>query len=132
MITAFTGDDWLMRFTHNIIVRAPHLLNVNLSPHELADELGIDARTVRDWVQQGMPHTRDATQHIWINGVEFAGWVSQVRSQRKRVRLGADEAYCMRCKRAVPLRNPRQVMIGQRPCLTSACPTCGKTINRGQ
>ena len=130
MIGVFFRDGWLMRFTHNIIVRAPHLLNVDHSPRELADELRVDVRTVRAWVQQGMPYTRDATQHLWINGRDFARWVTQVRSARPRVRLGPGEALCLRCKVPVPLNNPRRVSIGGRESLQSACPTCGTTINR--
>ena len=119
-----------MRLDHLIIVRAPHLLNLDHSPQELADELGVAVRTVRAWAQQGMPHTRDATQHLWINGRAFAQWVTQVRSVRPHVRMGPGEAFCLRCKRPVPLEHPRPVLLGGRAGLQSVCPTCGATVNR--
>jgi hypothetical protein len=60
------------RISHAVIVKAPGLLPMLYSPSELEEELGVPARTIRDWLKSGLPHERDAGGHIWINGQAFA------------------------------------------------------------
>ena len=99
---------------------------------ELAYELSMPERTLRDWLKSGAPHSRDARQHIWINGQDFASWVHAQRRKRMRVPLASDEAYCLRCNRPVKLRNPAIIPVkGKLLLIRGTCPICNCTINRG-
>ena len=121
------------KLPHAVIVRAPGLLPMLYRPRELAEDLGISVNTVKGWLKEGSPHERDGRGHIWINGAEFAGWVEETRQSRKsnKSRMKEDEAYCLRCRKPVKLKDPQHVINGKQKLLSSTCPPCGSTINRG-
>jgi hypothetical protein len=118
---------------HCAIVRAPGLLPMQYKPSELAAALGIPDRTLRDWLTTGAPHQRDEHNHIWINGREFAAWVEQCRQLKKnKVKLHADDAFCLHCNRPVHMDNPHIVrQTNTFRLLSAACPICGTSIYRG-
>lgn len=70
-----------IKLPHAVIVKAPGLLPMLYTVRELADELSMPERTLRDWLLHGAPHTRVRLGHIWVNGQAFAAWVA---SQRKK------------------------------------------------
>jgi len=40
-------------------------------------------------------------------------------------------AYCMKCRRKVEIRNPRQITLKNgRPAVQGNCPTCGTKVFR--
>ncbi len=119
------------KFPHTVIVRAPGLLPMLYKVSELAEELGISPRTIRDWRHRGMPHHRDRRGYVWINGRDFADWIEKVRRPARGPRLGADEGYCMRCNRPVELVDPVLHTGGVSTLLQGRCPHCGATVNRG-
>jgi len=119
------------KFPHSVIVRAPGLLPMLYKVKELAEELGISPRTIREWVRRGVPHQRDGRGHIWIDGKEFARWVETQRRVRRGPRLKPGEGYCMRCRRAVRLVNPIRQTSGKKTLLRGTCPRCGTIVNRG-
>jgi len=87
---------------HGVIVKAPGLLPMLFKPAELAEELGIPARTLSDWLKIGIPHQRDQRNHIWIKGQEFITWAKGNQSQKSvRQKLNDNEGRCFRCKRVV-------------------------------
>jgi hypothetical protein len=60
-----------IRIPHAAITRAPGLLPMQYTLVELATELGLSARTLREWVSNTdltVPHQRDGRGHIWIEG----------------------------------------------------------------
>ena len=117
---------------HQVIIKAPGLLPMLYTVHELSEYLGMPERTLCDWLKSGAPHTRDGRQRIWINGQEFAGWVVAQRRQRRRVPLEDDEAYCVRCNQAVKLRDPVTIPIKAKLVrIQGTFPTCLCVINRG-
>ena len=120
-----------LKFPHTLIVRAPGLLPMLYRPAELAQDLGVPASTLRDWLALGGPHQRDDHGHVWINGREFAKWVEAARRSRTRRPMNADEAYCFRCQQPVKLVEPHTTYRGKQKFLSSTCPNCGGTINRG-
>jgi len=121
-----------IRLPHQVIVKAPGLLPMLYTVRELSEDLSMPERTLRDWLNSGVPHTWDARRRIWINGQEFAGWVVAQRRQRRRVPLADDEAYCLRCKQAVKLRNPVTIPIKAKLVrIQGTCPVCQCVINRG-
>lgn len=121
-----------IKLPHQVIVKAPGLLPMYYTVRELARELDMPERTLRDWLARGAPHSRDNRQHIWIDGQEFAGWVEKQRLKKKRVKLADDEAYCLRCNFGVKLVDPKTIPIrGKLIHIRGICPNCGCVIQRG-
>ena len=64
-----------IKLPHSVIVKSTSLLPMLYTVRELAEEITIPERTLRDWLANGAPHTRDHLGHIWIDGQAFARWV---------------------------------------------------------
>ncbi len=118
------------KMPYQVIVKAPGLLDMQYKPTELANELGIDVRAIREWTKNGLPHQRDHQGRLWINGRELAKWVNLHR-QRPGFTLAANEAYCLRCRRKVKLLQPTISYSVTPPLLRGKCPRCSGDVNRG-
>jgi hypothetical protein len=112
------------------IVKAPGLLPMWYSPAELGTDSGVPVRTLREWLQHDLPHRRDDTGHIWIDGIVFASWIRTKRLDARRP-LESNEAYCLRCRKPVILESTSQTQRGKQLLLQGTCPECGSGINRG-
>lgn len=121
----------VQRFNHLVLMRAPGLLPMLYTPRELEEELQVSAITIREWIKQGLPHQRDPRGHLWVNGVEFAGWVKQIQQAAPRIALEADEAYCLKCCQSVKMPHPQISHRGRLKMLHDQCPQCGSAIYRG-
>jgi hypothetical protein len=119
------------RLPHTVVVRAPGLLPMLYSPNELAEELHVPVHIVREWLNKGLPHRRDASRHVWLNGREVAAWVEVARQARPCQPLQPDEAFCVNCQRPVKLESPTRTPQGKHLRLSGTCPECGKSIHRG-
>lgn len=121
-----------IKLPHIVIVKAPGLLPMLYKPGELAEELGINRRTLYDWLDKnGAPHTRDKREHIWINGQEFAAWV-EAHQKKPLQKLAKDEAYCMHCRKIVQLQKPKIIPIkGKLVNISGQCSVCQGTVVRG-
>ena len=121
-----------LKLPHAVIVRAPGLLPMLYTLSELEAELGVPSRTMRDWLERGMPHQRDARDHVWIDGRQLATWVQTIQAARsRRPGLNPDEAYCFRCNRPVKLAVSTVQSQGKQALLCGICPGCGTAIHRG-
>lgn len=121
-----------MKLPHAVVVKAPGLLPMLYTVRELAEELGLPDRTLRDWLDAGAPYHRDGRRHIWINGISFKEWVQAQRKPERAGKLQDGQAYCLRCKASVELVAPEQRTIkGKLVHIKGACPQCGCAINRG-
>lgn len=120
------------KLPHSVIVRAPGLLPMLYKSSELAEELGIPGRTLRDWLNDGAPHQRDQRGWMWVNGQEFARWVESQHPKRENEKLANDEAYCMHCRQPVKLVDPIVIPIkGKLINIRGSCQKCGNVIVRG-
>jgi hypothetical protein len=120
------------KLPHGVIVRSPGLLPMLYSPRELSEDLGIPESTLRDWLQAGVPHQRDARGRLWINGEEFSNWVKAQRKPKSGRKLAAGEAYCLHCGRVTRLVSPQRHHIkGNLIHIKGLCQHCGKKIIRG-
>lgn len=119
------------RFSHRAIVRAPGLLPMLYSPAELGLELGVSPRSIREWTRQGLPCVRDAGGRIWVDGRQCAAWVHELRKADSRGKLRPGEAWCLRCRKAVPLTIIEEMPQGKMVRFTGRCPECGGAIHRG-
>lgn len=122
------------KIPHLVIVKAPGLLPMQYTAHELAEELCIPESTLRDWFLRGAPHTRDTRNHLWVNGEHFKAWVEEQRKAKRRSprKLKDGEGYCLRCNQIVVMLDPTVKHIkGKLYHTKGKCPQCGCTINRG-
>lgn len=117
---------------HHVRIKAPGLLPMLYKVSEIADELQIPERTLRDWLERGAPTLRDESGHLWVNGTLFAEWVRGERQQKRAVRLDDNQAYCLRCKTVVALGAVQVIPVkGKLINIKGSCPNCGCVINRG-
>jgi hypothetical protein len=120
------------KLPHAVIVRAPGLLPMLYMVRELADELDMPERTLRDWLHHGAPHTRDRLGHIWIDGQAFMAWVASQRKKSIRVKLQPGEGYCMNCNRNVMMVRPIcRPSSGKLAHILGMCPHCNGKVSRG-
>ncbi len=121
-----------IKLPHLVIVKAPGLLPMLYTVRELADELSMPERTLRDWLLHGAPYTRDRLGHIWINDQAFAAWVLSQRKKAPRTRLNTNEGYCMFCNRIVIVLHPtRRPSAGKLVYIQGLCPHCNGKVSRG-
>jgi len=120
------------KLPHAVIVKAPGLLPMLYTVRELADELSMPERTLRDWLLHGAPHTRDHLGRIWVNGQAVAAWVLSQWKKAPRSRLKPNEGYCMFCNRIVMVRHPtRRPSAGKLVYIQGRCPHCHGKVSRG-
>ena len=121
-----------LKLPHKVIVKSPGLLHMKYKVSELAQELGIPDRTLRDWLKRGAPHQRDSRNHIWILGIEFSAWVEAQKNNKNRRKMKDDEAFCLRCNKIVSLVDPETIkIVGKLVHFKGRCINCGCKINRG-
>ena len=121
-----------IKLPHHVIVKAPGLLPMLYTVRELADELNMPERTLRDWLLHGAPHARDQLGHIWVNGQAFAAWVASQRKKAPHTRLKSGEGYCMFCNRIVIVLQPTQrPSAGKLVYIQGVCPHCNGKVTRG-
>lgn len=108
--------------------RLKSLLNMMYKPSELGEEVGFSANQVyMVYVPLGCPHERDEFNHIWINGREFREWYFD---NYQKAKLGKNEGFCLTCKQAVKLVNPKKRTKQGLSYLVAECPDCGRTLAR--
>lgn len=109
-------------------VRLGKLLDMLYSPSELADEVGFARRQVyRVYRHLDCPHEKDEKGYLWINGKQFREWYEVTYP---RVSVGADEAFCLTCKKPVKITNPTEQKRGKLTYLICDCPKCKRKLAR--
>ena len=133
-------DGWMKNLMQNPGIRLPHFVIVKSSGllpmlykiQELSQELKIPDRTLRDWISKGAPHLRDERGHLWVNGQDFAHWISSQRKSKLKNRLAATQARCFHCAQIVEIADPTITKIkGQLVHIRGRCPNCGGQVYRG-
>ncbi len=108
--------------------RLVKLLDMMYSPSELADEIGFTKRQVyRVYILLGCPHIQDENRHLWINGKSFREWVKIIY---KKQELKTNEAFCLTCKKAVPMVNKTRKQKNRLFYYQCTCTNCGRILNR--
>jgi hypothetical protein len=126
-----TRDGKYCRLPHSVIVKAPGLLPMHYTSKELAEDLSVPSWMVKRWIKNGLPYHRDGHNYIMVDGRELAEWVEAQSRMRKGPRLKAGQGYCMKCNRAVTIRDPIKCRDRKRLILRGVCEVCGSTIYRG-
>jgi hypothetical protein len=108
--------------------RLARLLDMLYAPSELADEIGFTQRQVyRAYIPLGCPHQRDKRGYLWINGKQFREWFLE---KYKKIPLGLNQAFCLTCKKAVPMKNKVRKQEGRLYYYSCSCPVCGRHLVR--
>ncbi len=104
--------------------RLKSLFDMMYTPKELAEEIGINKDKIyMVYIPLGCPHERDKSRHIFINGKIFAKWYIE---KYAKLRLKKNETFCLTCKGAVELVNPREHTKNGLTYALSTCPICGR------
>jgi hypothetical protein len=121
---------------HTQIIRLSRILNMMYKPSEIAEEIEVTPDTIyRSYLPAGLPHVRDGKGNIWIHGPAFVSWAKETVCKKKaqRVGLAADQAWCMKCNRAVKMQMPAVKVVNRYiEILQASCPHCGRTVNRAR
>ena len=108
--------------------RLKRLFNMQYTPRELAEEIGINKNQIyMVYVPLGCPHERDFVNHILINGKEFAKWY--IHSYPK-IRLAPDETFCLTCKGPVKIYKPKNRKKRGLYYILSTCPNCQRRLTK--
>ena len=122
----------IRKIPHRAIVRAPGLLPMLYKTTELAEDLDVPPTMVKTWMRHGLPHQRDARNHLWLIRTDVAQWIEEKRTERRGPKLKTGEGFCLRCSKAVRLLNPTRHTSAKRTLISGSCPKCGTTVNRGR
>lgn len=119
------------RISGKVKRRLGRLLEMEYKVSELCEELGVHRSTFyQGWLRAGLPHRRDDRGRIWIVGTDLAEW-ARGQSGVSRVSLGEDEAFCLSCKKAVPIQDPRDPVVSKASLMIKGtCPYCGHIVSR--
>jgi hypothetical protein len=122
-----------IHFQHQVIIKAPGLLDMMYRGCEISGELGVSDRVVAEWTKIGLPTEKDKQGHLWINGMEAKNWILENKKRKATGRkLEDDEAFCMKCKCIVKFPSIEVKHIkGSLIHIKGNCPICGTKINRG-
>ncbi|EHH2531200.1 helix-turn-helix domain-containing protein [Vibrio parahaemolyticus] len=111
----------------------PNLVKMHrsYSVSELAELLGVDRRTIRNWIKNGLPIIDDS-RPILVLGTDIKVFIRQSRKENKR-QCKPCEIYCLRC------RMPRQPQTQTTKFVHEAggigrvfalCRECGSKVNK--
>jgi hypothetical protein len=108
--------------------RLAKLLDMLYTPNEIASEIGFSRRQFyRVYIPAGCPCTRDSVGHLWVNGKEFQRWIKETY---KKQEVKQNEAFCLTCKKAVPMVKPEKVQKDRLQYYLCVCPNCGRKLAR--
>jgi hypothetical protein len=108
--------------------RARGLLDMLYKPSELAFELALPVSRIYALILAGLPHQRDDMGRMWIPGPQAARWI--LNWHKPHHPIGTDQAFCLTCKKAVALLNPKRIECRGIVRLKSICPQCGCLVYR--
>lgn len=108
--------------------RLKRLLDMDYSPGELADEIGIDKNQIyRVYIPLGCPNERKDQKHIQINGKKFIDWYL---SHYQKAKIKEDETFCKTCRKAVKIFQPSDKKKSGLSYVLSTCPNCGRKLSK--
>lgn len=122
------------RVSRGLMRKSLKLLHMEYKPSELADELGINPKTIyRTWLEAGLPFRRDKSGHVWIVGTEARAWVEKMTTKRKGEKqetLELTEAFCLTCNQKVELKEYVKRRVGNTGQIKGPCPSCRRELRR--
>lgn len=120
----------------SVIKRGGHLMDVDFTTEELAEELGVSSNYVRKGLigLYGLPAKRAASGRLWINGAAFSNWLSEYmqnyNEEKRKPKLKENEFYCVRCHKFVATDDFWLETTEAARFLKANCPVCGLRVNK--
>jgi len=94
--------------------RLGRLSPMEVTPGELGHELKMRVRRLcRHFVPARYPHRPDEKDRLWIAGRAFRRWYESMQEARRHP-MADDEAWSLRCRRAVPMMGLLNVITRSR------------------
>ena len=113
--------------------RLRRLLDMEYKPSEIADELGINVKTIyRSYIPLGLPVRHAVDGSIWIHGTTYREWALTILttdSEKPKPPMGESEFYCTKCRNRVQAVEISQV-IDKRTRAIGTCPICGTSVTK--
>jgi len=83
--------------------------------------LGVTAKTVFRWIEDGLKTIPESKSPIYILGSELKEFL-RLKNSKRKVTLGRNEFYCLTCKRAVfAKRGSIEALKGRKIARCRAC-----------
>lgn len=102
---------------------------------ELAKRLKVHPRTVQQWSREGLPYIPDSKPKLF-KGEEIKEYFKN-KMQEKKISLGDDEFFCMKCKKAVTIqKGSENIQYGKnmgkyiQGTISGRCVNCGSKVNK--
>ena len=132
MVVKSTDKIQFKKIPQSAIVRVSGLLPMHYSTGELSVELEVPRKTIILWIKNGLPHTRDKQNHIWVDGRKCAVWIEMMRKSRQnKSGLADDEAFCFHCRKPVKIHYRWMQEVSGRSLISGKCSQCGCKVNKG-
>lgn len=105
---------------------------------ELADVLGVHARTVQEWHKQGLMAIDEADRPLLFLGAVVKNFLG-IRKRATQCKLKSDQCYCLRCRIgvkpddstvSVEVTSRRIGMASRQVIVKGICPVCQATVVR--
>ena len=112
-------------------MRLQRLLHLEYTVRELSAEIACTPRTIRTALAAGCPHRKTPAGRVYVTGDEFRDWYVELCAGR-RCPLGPGEAFCLRCRQAMPLPEDPEMRLLEHGIrlLSGPCPQCDTWMNR--
>jgi predicted DNA-binding protein YlxM (UPF0122 family) len=119
----------------------PNLIQIkeSYSPSEIAKLFKLDKKTIFRWIKKGLKPIQTNTNPLLIMGVELKNFIKR-KQQKRKVKLGDDELFCMKCKKAVNGKNGTVKVVKTGRTIgknmteqlnkIGICQFCGSKLNR--
>lgn len=122
------------RIARGVMRRSLKLLEMEYTPAELADELGVSPKTIyTSYLPAGLPFRKDGTGHVWIIGTSARAWLegaTQHSVEKPVPPLGKDDAFCVKCRQVVTMDKISRRRFGRAGIMSGICPKCGREARR--
>lgn len=112
-------------------------LNYSYSLNEASSLFGVNIRTVRSWVKEGLEIIEGLYPYL-VNGRDLKAFLEKRQAKRK-IKLEDNQMYCMKCRKAVaPLNDSVSIVYSGKTIgngikdfmLKGICPACLTNLNR--
>jgi uncharacterized protein with PIN domain len=121
-----------IRIPQHVYAKAAYLLPMLYKASEISSELDIPLSTLKGWLKQGIPHQRDGRNHIFVSGEEFSKWINSIqKNKRIKPTLKDNQAYCLKCRKPIDIKNPELVNVAGTRLIQGTCPICQTKVNKG-
>lgn len=119
---------------HRIVYQKRNrLLDMEYTTNELAEELGVTPKYVRDTMiaKHGAPFKQDKKGRVWLEGIKIRDWIEEAYNPNKnKVKLDENEFYCVKCREKRLTDHYNTIQKGGTIYKQSHCPICGTLMNK--